>query len=117
MVQLQLDAGIDQFWAIIRVRPFDLSPTAKVFDSPDNRVSVSPCSWISHNEASVYVPNDERIPALHFMISRCRREVQRHQVSERLDLPLEAPVCDLKCLIFALTHDSQKGFRYLCVSK
>ena len=89
MVQLQLDAGIDQLWAIIRVHLFDLSPTAEVFDSPDHRVSVSPRSRISHNKSSVYVPNDERIPALHFMISRCRHEVERQQVSEHLDLPLE----------------------------
>ena len=112
MVQLQLDAGIDQLWAIIRVHLFDLSPTAEMFDSPDNGVSVSPRSWISHNESSVYVPNDERIPALHFMISRCRHEVECHHVPECLDLLLKAPVRDLRCLIFALTHDSQKGFRH-----
>ena len=69
VVQFQLHACIDQFRAIIRVYLLDLPPPAEVLDGPDDGVSVSSRSWLSHDSSGIYVPNNERIPAFHFMIS------------------------------------------------
>ena len=106
VVQFQFHACVDQFWTIVRVHLLDLPPPAEVLDSSDNRVSIPSRSWISHDKPGIYVSNDERIPGSSW------------SPGPRTSLPpLKAPVRDLKCLIFALTHDSQKGFRYLWVSK